>query len=275
MNCILTTLVGTPLPAYERLIHIKKLCKDTELNIFVSEGDVRRFIKQFHQIHREHRINFLLFEGNFSLQDIAYIERFKFYDVFLRKNQYPDGKIFLMDGRDIIFQNDLFEYKTDKDLTFFEEKRIIEDNGDNRTWIKLGFGEEVYNNIKDRKVICSGTTLGTYKGICNYLKQMVQTSFKHKYLDGLERGGNIADQGIHNYLIYTNKFTNFETIDNDGPVNTYAHDDSHVDDNGFITNKNKKINAVVHQFDRLSKENLLKIKEKRNINIDDLIANRS
>jgi hypothetical protein len=56
--------------------------------------------------------------------------------------------------------------------------------------------------VKDKAVICSGSTLGSYVAIDNYITTMLTSMDKVKcWLKGIE-----SDQGYQNYLFYNGYF---------------------------------------------------------------------
>ena len=121
------------------------------------------------------------------------------------------------------------------------------------------YGIEVFNPIKDRPVICSGSTSGEQVAIESYLRAMVMqfdiTKCKKKG----------CDQGFHNYLHYYNKLVGASGIDKiivydqgkgavnnlgamkEKPLKEWGVLDTERD---LILNWDKSVSPVVHQVDR-------------------------
>ena len=137
--------------------------------------------------------------------------------------------------------------------------------------------EKYFNNIKNNKVLCSGTTIAKYDSMKKYLNLMCNIIRNYD----LKRCHHGQDQGIHNYLYYTNKYKNIiddiKIIRNsDGFIgtigaplslnlknlNTLIIKDGKIYDN---TNE-EKLFYVVHQWDRLSDEDRKKISVKYDFN---------
>lgn len=116
---------------------------------------------------------------------------------------------------------------------------------------------DIYDNIADRYIICSGVTIGKIEAIKTYVT--AQASIVHNYsIMGIGQ-----DQGIHNYLLHCNKLPyNIKLLHNDNElVNNMGTDIHALDTDNNIVNKNNIITYIVHQYDRLpvvSRENLTK-----------------
>eukprot|EP00978_Attheya_sp_CCMP212_P029633 scaffold105937_cov54-Attheya_sp.AAC.4 len=63
--------------------------------------------------------------------------------------------------------------------------------------IKAAYGAKALQEIKDRPVICSGSTIGDQRAIETYLRAMV------KQFDDTKCKRVGCDQGLHNYLHYS------------------------------------------------------------------------
>ena len=171
--------------------------------------------------------------------------------------------------RDVLFQKNIedYEYKADIDLYVFEEyMKLEEEKAWNEPWLLLlekQYGEKFYNSIKHNKIICCGTTIGKLKSIKNYVRKQVE--HLNKCSEKVRKRVNI-DQGIHNYLIYTNKLSNIKKMSNDDSfINTVCNDPfKKINDKNEIINKNGDVPYVVHQYDRFPIELKKKISEKYN-----------
>lgn len=164
-----------------------------------------------------------------------------FYD-YLKKNRSKYDKVLLCDMRDVVFQKDPFLYKGYAKINFFlEGVRFKESNINSFVLEKIG-GD--IDKCKDEFISCAGTTIGDVESIKSYVKIM-----SNKLGEGLP-----LDQGLHNYLIYSNKFHDSKIFKNFmGPVLTISNmkkEDLLFDQNGNLINKDGTVINIIHQYDR-------------------------
>jgi hypothetical protein len=216
--------------------------------------------------------------------------RYKFYLDYLKKNKFD--RVMVADTRDVIFQKNPFNDKNFSDLCFFQEDKKIKECGFNSNWIRNLYGKDNYNKIKNNKILCSGTSIGSYINILDYLKkicaeikktentkiskQLTEYKFfkntllkvitliigkknylllKYKLFGDYTYIG--TDQGNHNFLIYSNKLKNFRIFDNkDGYIATIgnANLSKYSMKDGVYNSKGIKF-SVIHQYDRIFKKN--------------------
>lgn len=210
--------------------------------------------------------------GARTLQNI----RYEIYWAMLAPYK-PNSWVLLVDARDTIFQANPFQTvprNTDPTITsgilyFFGESVEATNIGIsaqyNYRWIRIAYGLEVANAVKEKPIICSGATMGEVIAIETYLRAMVA--------EADETGTVImgSDQGFHNRLHYSNKLANADRIhaivvfdQGTGIVNNMAALRSksldewgngqivtRLPDGGFeVKNWDGSISPVVHQFDR-------------------------
>jgi hypothetical protein len=176
--------------------------------------------------------------------------RYVFYRAFLRKNALKYNWILHTDTRDVIFQKDPFLYYKEPGLYCFLEDLSfrIKDNKYNSYWIKFGFGDEMFGQMANEPISCSGVTLGTTDAFLDYLDKMVDNIVRLPNTGGL-------DQGIHNYLIFTSQVEQLHLIkDDDGPVTTLTtfkpFDGIKFNNKGLLLNNHNQVLPIVHQYDR-------------------------
>ena len=189
---------------------------------------------------------------------------------FFVKKKYLDMGIFtselllLCDFRDVLFQKNIEEYNYDSNIElygFLEGIKINQDMNCNTPWMKrieCILEEQFYDEIADKRVICSGTTIGTVNGIKKYLDSLCGIINNYNITE-------ILDQGIHNYLIHLNKIENIKIkllSNDDNLVNTVGCDVHIVNNDNKITNKNNEVSFIVHQYDRFSLDKLQQISSK-------------
>lgn len=175
--------------------------------------------------------------------------------------------LFLCDFRDVLFQKNIenFPYNPDVDLYgFLEGKRIIDEPNYNVPWIKTLekiVGEEIFDKISHNSIVCSGTTLGKFDAVREYLETMCDILFRYNI-------HIILDQGIHNYMLYLSKMPDLriEFLSNsDNLVNTVGFDVHDLNEEGQIVNSEGEVSWVVHQYDRFSPSLLRRLSEKNKV----------
>jgi hypothetical protein len=129
----------------------------------------------------------------------------------------PHSWILLVDARDTYFQSNPFATvprATDSSeasgvLYFFGENveaTRLGKSKSNSKWLQAAYGEYVSNLLADKPTVCSGATMGESVALETYIRAMVAES---DYTGTVLAG---ADQGFHNFLHYSHKFKNTETI---------------------------------------------------------------
>ena len=146
----------------------------------------------------------------------------------------------------------------------------------NSRWIRGAYGQSTLSQMKDRPVICSGSTIGDAVAIEAYLCAMVAQ------FDTTQCKQVGCDQGMHNYLYYSSSLEGVEGI---GEVITYKQGEGVVNNlaamrnsplrqqgvlvDDKVINWDKSISAVAHQYDR-DKELERLVKDRINIMITGL-----
>jgi beta-1,4-mannosyl-glycoprotein beta-1,4-N-acetylglucosaminyltransferase len=160
---------------------------DHEFNYFLDENNVRTIRNSISSLYQPN-INVTRF--------------FQYYD-FLSENQEEYQNILITDVTDVFFQNDPFLDLKGEFIYFAEEDEdhTIGSNSFNSRWIQISKGSEYLEKLSDKKIICAGTTIGSYKNILEYLAQMtlILTEVKDQNPSALSES---VDQGIHNFICY-------------------------------------------------------------------------
>jgi hypothetical protein len=129
----------------------------------------------------------------------------------------PHSWILLVDARDTVFQDNPFRSvprATDPTgtsglLYFFGENVDATRLGiskQNRKWLQASYGDRIADLLADKPTVCSGATMGEQVALESYIRAMVAESDA----TGIVLVG--ADQGFHNYLHYSHKLKNVDTI---------------------------------------------------------------
>lgn len=187
--------------------------------------------------------------------------QFKRYQIFL--DYIKDKKfnqILLCDSRDIYFQDNPFNFNFNSPINFFLEDYQIKNCPYNSNWIIKTFGQIEFSKISNETILCSGTVLGNYNKINEYLGLMVSNIKKFKYKKKLkylltfrpDPEGRGCDQGHANHIVHRSKIKDFSLYNNhDGPVATVFYlKDLRFNDDLKLINNNKKPYLIVHQYDK-------------------------
>ena len=178
--------------------------------------------------------------------------RYLLYYRFLQSVPGTYRHIFLTDLRDVSFQADPFLRAEEGRLRFYVEEspNTIGSCPNNSRWIREYFGEETLQVLAGKPIVCSGTTLGDYAAVTTYLEKFILTLRQAR---SLMRVG--VDQGIHNYLAYT-ELESLVTLcpNREAEVLTMGlmpRDEVYPRDaEGRLIDRNGVPYAVLHQFDR-------------------------
>ncbi len=138
--------------------------------------------------------------------------RYALYEYWLR-HYSENSYVLILDFRDTFFQANPFQlygsYSSRKEpkyeLHMYAENYEVKNIGIcvfNSMWIKVCFGKDALQKLKQNPVICSGSTLGSYPAVHHYVRTMLQSMDSVKcWLKGIE-----SDQGYQNYLFYNGHF---------------------------------------------------------------------
>ena len=241
-----------------------------------NEADCIIFYDDVSAWTEKHLYKFAEKKGNGNLRFIKIPEIFKnrlvidfrcsIYKQFLQDNQNKYNQALLTDVRDVIFQDNLFNYyeKYESYLGYSTESLTLAEPT-NAGWITKFFGVEEYEKLKNNNIICNGTIWGTCRELINFLQKM-EDMIKLKQYWGV-------DQAIANYIIYNKLLPIDNMIKNDvntGLVFTNGYSPTSIK-NGKILNLSGKIPAVVHQYDRHIEMNnfIVNLYQENDLKIDD------
>lgn len=194
-------------------------------------------------------ITFELEEEIKNPKDIQ-VMRYDIYKSILEENFLDVDQILISDIRDVMLQDDPFKGSKGAELEFFLEPCLFKDCSANWPWVGGIYGQKGMELVKDRWIICSGTTMGTRAGIMRYIDTMIAE------IDAIRETGRPLyqgeDQPIHNYLIYSGKFPNAVYHHNgEGPVTTVHHQQRLTfDRSGQLLNSDGTPTPLIHQWDR-------------------------
>jgi hypothetical protein len=261
------------------LLNCKKkdlvLCAAIDLNL----DQIKLFFNSFRRFNREAEI-FCLVESDLSQDknnflfknkvNLLFCDCLRFIPTkhnntrylkiqeFIAQNSNCYKNVLLSDVRDVVFQKDPF---SDLSGEFIiapeedEEKTIEMDQQFNARWLKQCYGENFYEEFKDRKIICCGTVIGSIKNITVYLEHICQEMYRF-YEEKSECFYDMMDTAIHvsmfykKYDLFLNPIikTNGDYIATIGITSREYPHKIEVLNNHILVNG--KMPSIVHQYDR-------------------------
>lgn len=170
------------------------------------------------------------------------------------------GRLWLVDVRDTYFQRDPFELleaDTESFLVFTGVEDLpIGKCGWNGGWVRDCFSTDVYAQVADKPIICSGVSAGTTGAVRTYLRLMNDVLTNAGLTDlsrsarfpSCERNG--VDQGVHNVLVHLSLLPGLHIQQQtDGPVANLQAKRHTLYPNGIICNQQ---GATVHVVSTVS-----------------------
>ena len=187
--------------------------------------------------------------------------QFKRYEIFLNYIENKNFKnILLCDSRDIYFQGNPFEFNYNGSINFFLEDHQIKNCPYNSNWIIKTYGKKEFDLISNKIILCSGTVLGNYLKIKEYLSLMKNYISKFKYKKRLkyfltirtDPDGRGCDQGHANYIVHNSIIKDVYFYKNsEGPFATVFYlKQIKFDDKSRLINKLGHPYLLVHQYDK-------------------------
>ena len=240
----------------------------------VSEQGIDFFLKSLRKYYsgevyffvgpNDNKIKNLLntYKCNFSEIQIhkhdVQLKRYKYYLEYLNRNIFDN--ILCCDSRDIYFQDDPFNFLYKGSINFFLEGKKIKDCIYNKNWLIKTHGNKIFENIKEKTILCSGTVVGKYKTMIEYLQLINQLIHAKKYKKSLkylltfrrDKSGRGCDQAHANFIGHNNLIKNGHFYSNDeGPIATAYYLKKIVfNKKSQLINKSGKHYLLVHQYDK-------------------------
>lgn len=184
--------------------------------------------------------------------NLFFLRNILFYEFLLQhRNQYSG--ILLTDCRDVVFQDCPFQNIPSAPCVFaFLENAhaTIELSEFNSSMVRSCFGERGLREVASKIPSCAGTVLGNVEGVVGYLKVFVETIPSIRRMR-IKLGD---DQGLHNYIVHTEKVPNLQIHKNsEGTVATVGivpDADLVYNQSGDLINAKGQQYSVLHQYDR-------------------------
>lgn len=185
-------------------------------------------------------------------------KRYKIFKNYLKDKDFEN--ILLCDGRDIYFQDNPFNFNFEGPINFFLEDYQIKNCPFNSNWIIKTYGQEIYNEILDKTILCSGTVLGINNKIIEYLDLINYQIENFKYRKRLkyfltfrpDPEGRGCDQGHANFLVHKTIIKDVSYYSNEGgPFATvYYLKKINFDNSSRLVNNRGEPYLLVHQYDK-------------------------
>ena len=187
------------------------------------------------------------------------VDRYYYYRDCL-ENFTDATHVLSCDIRDVMFQGDPFKFPLTADLEFFQEPCLFRNCTANAPWVAGIYGKNGLDLVQDEYVICSGTTMGSYASMKSYYDTMIREIERIRSTGRPLFQGE--DQPIHNYLIYSKKFSSYNIIPNGQGAITTIHHQQRLSFNraGQLLNDDNTPTPIIHQWDRA--DALVKVLEK-------------
>jgi hypothetical protein len=173
----------------------------------------------------------------FSIRDVR---RFFLYYRYLRSRGHAYENVMLTDVRDVLFQDDPFDFDIGTRLHCFLEdaRQTLATEPYNRKWLRMAFGPELADELGSRPIACAGVSIGPTELVIGYLRVMVD------HLLRLRVQAVGLDQAVHNYVLHSERVSGAQLVPNGaGPVATLGI--VPVEDLGPLLGA-----SVLHQYDR-------------------------
>jgi hypothetical protein len=192
------------------------------------------------------RIRKAIYRRILNLEFVRYLHALD----FLQREDHRYQNVLLTDVRDVLFQCDPFADPLPAPLLAFQEDRKMcyGQSPLNDSWVLGNYGEITFERLRNQRITCCGTVVGTQSGMIRYLEAFVGE------IRGLRTLDHGADTSVHNVLCRLSSSLGVEVQENlHGLVATVgANDPEHLPRNhrGLLTRPDGSLIPVIHQLDR-------------------------
>jgi hypothetical protein len=175
--------------------------------------------------------------------------RYVHYETHLRAVRYD--RVILSDVRDVVFQSDPSGIEPDARLVCFLEsaRYTIGTEPKNSRWMTELYGQATLERLADRRVSCSGVTIGSHDAMLDYVVAL--NDEMARVIGRVWDSG--YDQGVHNQLLWSGAFPHARVMENGRGVFTVGQeprDALALDASGRVCCGDGSVPAMVHQYDR-------------------------
>lgn len=249
------------------VLSFRQYNKDAEIFLFYDMNQADR-IKHFAVKHNITLVPFTNAAPNIHVVASRFVE---YKNLVESMNGY--GHILLADIRDVVFQSDPFVNLPEEDYiyAFTEDPAVtIDIEPHHIRMIGRMYGPNAMSIFQGKKIICSGTILGTKNIILEWLNVFTHHLLELQKVNPQVCHEMLLDQVIANYIFH-NAANDLCTIKDNGDIIgtighciTYPTPSGKFELKGGVFYLDDKVPAVIHQYDR-SSEYFRIISEKYNV----------
>jgi hypothetical protein len=191
-----------------------------------------------------------------SFSRSVHARRYAIYAAYLRTHLGHYDQVLLSDVRDVVFQRHPFEGITSPKCHFFleGETQTIAEDPTNSRWVRGCGTRHQVEAVADRRISCSGITIGGTRAILAYLDRM-SDRIRDIPFRVYRKIGHGYDQGIHNLLVHLSPDIDGIIVQNNGHIATMALEPQslyRLDAAAQIHTADGHVPAICHQYDRFA-----------------------
>lgn len=249
-NLILAAAIGYNFQQIELFIKSLRKYFFDEICFVIGENDI--------ELEKKLKIyNCKIIKTNINKKKIQF-KRYEFFLNYINNKEF--NNILLCDARDIYFQENPFKYNFTGSINFFLEDYKIGNCPYNSNWIIKTYGRSELEKISNKTILCSGTVLGKFERVQEYLKLMTTHIEKFKYKKNFkyfvtlrtDPEGRGCDQGHANYIVHKEIIKNIKFYSNsEGPFATVFYlKKIRFNKDSKLINELGDPYLLVHQYDK-------------------------
>jgi hypothetical protein len=189
-----------------------------------------------------------------SFSRSVHARRYAIYLANLRAHAARYDQVMMSDTRDVVFQRHPFDGIASPKCHFFLEgaSRNIGDDPTNSRWVQGCLSAQEAAALANRRISCSGITIGGTAAIIAYLERMVERVAAQPFR--IYRAiGHGYDQAIHNALVHLDPTIDGIVVENNGHIATMALEPRsfyRLDGEARIHAPDGRLIPICHQYDR-------------------------
>jgi hypothetical protein len=195
----------------------------------------------------------------------VHARRYAIYLDYLRPRMARYDQLMISDVRDVVFQRNPFDGIAGPQCHFYLESavRTIGQDPTNSRWVRGCFTAAEVAALADRRISCSGITIGGTTAVVAYLERMAARVAAMPMRIYREIGHGY-DQAIHNFLVHLDPAIDGILVENNGHIATMALEPRalySLDGEAGIHAADGRLFPICHQYDRFP--DILKAVERR------------
>jgi hypothetical protein len=184
----------------------------------------------------------------------VHARRYAIYLDYLRPRLARYDQLMISDTRDVVFQRNPFDGIAGPQCHFYLESavRTIGADPTNSRWVRGCFTAAEAAALADRRISCSGITIGSTTAVVAYLERM-KARIAAMPMRIYREIGHGYDQAIHNFLVHLDPAIDGVLMENNGHIATMALEPRtlyRLDDDAGIRAADGRLFPICHQYDR-------------------------